>query len=166
VEQQPIMSAFSANLQKTIEGFLTRYETRRSAILPVLHAIQDEAGYISEAAVEELHETYKLDRVQVKEVISFYDIYKDQPTRKFFIRFCDNFTCRMLGSSAAIARCEEIIGKLDAQLGQDGPFQLERFPCLGKCDGAPVMLVNKERLERVTVDRVDECLSKYAKLPG
>lgn len=159
------MSVFSDGVRNKIEGFLTRYETRRSAILPVLHAIQDEYGWIKEDHIEELHSKYQLDRVQVKEVITFYDIYKDEPTRKFVLRFCDNFTCRMLGSKAAIHRIEGHIAKLEKEMGEDCPFGLEKFPCLGKCDDAPVMLVNKERHANVTEDRVDEVLSKYAKLP-
>jgi NADH-quinone oxidoreductase subunit E len=159
------MSIFSDGLQKTIEMYLKRYETPRSAILPVLLAIQDEMGWIKPEAVEELHEKYKLDRVQVKEVITFYDIYKDKPTRKFLIRYCKNITCTMMGAKEAICRIEEHIEKLDKAMGEDGPFQLEKFPCLGKCDGAPVMLVNKERIEHATVDKIDGLLSKYAKLP-
>ncbi len=159
------MSVFSEGLQKTIDMYLKRYETRRSAILPVLHAIQDEHGWIKPEAVEELHDTYKLDRIHVKEVITFYDIYKDKPTRKFLIRYCHNITCTMLGAKEAICRIEEHIDKLDKLMGEDGPFQLEKFPCLGKCDGAPVMLVNKERIEHATVDKIDGLLSKYAKLP-
>lgn len=158
------MSVFSEGLRKKIDAYLTRYETRRSAILPVLHSIQDEYGWIKEEHIEELHTKYDLNRVHVKEVITFYDIYKDEPTRKFVLRFCDNFTCRMLGSTAAIHRIEGHIEKLEKELGADCPFSLEKFPCLGKCDDAPVMLVNKERVAKVTEDRVDEVLSKYAKL--
>lgn len=159
------MSVFSDGVKKRIEGYLTRYETRRSAILPVLHAIQDEYGWIKEEHIAELHDAYQLDRVHVKEVVTFYDIYKDEPTRRFVLRFCDNFTCRMLGSKAAIAKVDAVIGRLEKEMGQDCPFSLERFPCLGKCDGAPVMLVNKTRHEKVTADKVEEVLSQYAKLP-
>ncbi len=159
------MSVFSEGLRKTIDMYLKRYETPRSAILPVLHAIQDEHGWIKPEAVEELHDKYKLDRIHVKEVITFYDIYKDKPTRKFLIRYCHNITCTMMGAKEAICRIEEHIEKLDKVMGEDGPFQLEKFPCLGKCDGAPVMLVNKERVEHATVDKIDGLLSKYAKLP-
>jgi NADH:ubiquinone oxidoreductase subunit E len=158
------VAVFSDGVAKKIEAYLTRYETRRSAILPVLHAIQDEYGWIKEEHIQELHETYQLDRIHVKEVITFYDIYKDEPTRRFTLRMCDNFTCRMLGSKATIAKIESCISRLDAEMGQDGPFSLEKFPCLGKCDGAPVLLVNKERHEKVTEDRVEEVLGKYAKL--
>ena len=159
------MSQFSKELHSKIGGFVNRYETRRSAILPVLHAIQDETGWVSEAQIDELHDRYDLDRVHVKEVITFYDIYKDEPTRKYQLRFCNNMSCAMLGSGAAISRINELIGKYEAELGEDAPFSLETFPCLGKCDGAPVMLCNKTRHEFVTVDRVDEILGLYAPLP-
>jgi NADH-quinone oxidoreductase subunit E len=131
----------------------------------VLHAIQDEQGWIRPEAVEELHEKYDLDRVAVKEVISFYDIYKDRPIRKYTIRFCKNLTCHMLGARPAIARIKGHIAELDKEMGEDGPFALEEFPCLGKCDGAPVMLVNKQRFEHCTEDRVDAVLSQFHPLP-
>lgn len=158
-------SVFSAALATRIEAYCQRYETRRSAILPVLHAIQDEQGWIKPEAIEELHERYGLDRVAVKEVITFYDIYKDAPTRKFQIRFCKNLTCHMLGARPAIERVRAHVEKLDEQLGEDSPFSLEEFPCLGKCDGAPVVLVNKDRFEGITEDKVDELLAKFAPLP-
>jgi NADH:ubiquinone oxidoreductase subunit E len=159
------MSIFSDGLKKRIEGYLGRYETKRSSILPILHAIQDEQGWIKPEAIEELDKTYGLSRVHVKEVITFYDIYKDEPVRPFQIRFCNAFTCLMLGSREAVARIEEHIAKYEAQIGDDAPFSCESFPCLGKCDGAPVMLVNKERIEKVTVDKVDAVLARFAPLP-
>lgn len=159
------MSVFSGELAKKIEGLLVRYETRRSSILPILHAIQDEQGWIKPEAIDELERKYDLSRVHVKEVITFYDIYKDEPTRPFQIRFCNAFTCMMLGSKDAIHKINGHIAKYEKEIGADTPFSCESFPCLGKCDGAPVMLVNKERFENVTADRVDEVLSKFAPLP-
>jgi NADH:ubiquinone oxidoreductase subunit E len=148
------MSGFSEVLQAKIESYLTRYETRRSAILPVLHAIQDEHGWIHEEHVEELHQRYALDRIQVKEVITFYDIYKDKPVKKHLIRFCKSLTCHMMGAAPAMAKVEAYMERS----GSEDMFELEPFPCLGKCDGAPVMLVGKERFEHVTADKVDGIL--------
>jgi NADH-quinone oxidoreductase subunit E len=159
------MAVFSEPLRKKIEGYLTRYETRRSSILPILHAIQDEHGYINEDQIEELHNKYDLHRVHVKEVITFYDVYHNTPQPKYVIRFCKNLTCHMLGARPAIERVQSHIDQYRAEIGDDCPFSLEEFPCLGKCDGAPVMLVNKERVEHVTVDKVDAALAKFAPLP-
>jgi NADH-quinone oxidoreductase subunit E len=158
------MSVFSDGLKAKIQGYLTRYETKRSAILPVLHAIQDDHGWIKPEHLDELESAYGLSKVHVKEVVSFYDIYRDVPTRKFVVRYCDSITCRQFGSQAAMARINSHIERLDQELGEDGPFELQAFACLGKCDGAPVMLVNKERVERATADKIDQLLSKYAPL--
>jgi NADH-quinone oxidoreductase subunit E len=148
------MSGFSNELRNKIEGYLKRYETRRSAILPVLHAIQDEHGWIHEEHIEELHNRYDLDRVHVKEVITFYDIYKDHPVKKYMIRFCKSITCHMLGAEESLHKIEQYIENKD----REGLFELEPFPCLGKCDGAPVMLVGKDRYEHVTADKVENIL--------
>jgi NADH-quinone oxidoreductase subunit E len=156
------MSIFSAELNTKIKALCERYETKRSAILPALHAIQDEMNWISPEAVEELDAVYGLNRVHVKEVITFYDIYHDTPQRKNIIRYCGNVTCSMMGAKEAIHKIEDRINTLEEKMGEDCPFSLEVFPCLGKCDGAPVMLVNKDRVEHATADKVEEMLSKYA----
>jgi NADH:ubiquinone oxidoreductase subunit E len=63
----------------------------------------------------------------------------------------------MLGAHEAMHEIEEKI----KSMGESCPYQLEAFPCLGKCDGAPVVLVNKERHEKITADKVDELLARY-----
>lgn len=153
------MNGFSEELRTKIQGYLKRYETRRSAILPVLHAIQDEYGWIHEEHIEELHQTYQLDRIHVKEVITFYDVYKDKPVKKHLIRFCKSLTCHMLGASESLHKIEQYIATED----KEGLFELEPFPCLGKCDGAPVMLVGKNRYEHVTEDKVVSLLNDIKK---
>ena len=158
--------SFSDEIRGKIEGYLDRYETRRSSILPILHVIQHEYGHISEEQIDELESKYELSRVHVKEVISFYDIYKDTPQRKHVIRFCANLTCCMLGAKDSIKKIKDRIAEYEAQMGDDTPFAIEEFPCLGKCDGAPVTLVGRDRHEHITVDKVDDMLAKYAKLPN
>jgi len=159
------MAAFSSELKQKIQGFLTRYETKRSSILPILHAIQDECGWIQDEHIETLDREYGLPRVQVKEVVTFYSMYRTKPVRKHQILFCDNIVCNMMGAKLAMNRIKDHIKKLESEMGEDCPFSLQGVPCLGVCDGAPAMLVNKERHLKVTDKNVDEILSKYAKLP-
>ena len=72
------MMPFSDELKKTISSYLTRYETKRSAILPVLHAIQREFSYIDDEHVLSLEKDYGLNKIQVREVITFYSAYSDR----------------------------------------------------------------------------------------
>jgi NADH-quinone oxidoreductase subunit E len=154
------VSAFSAQVREQIDQFIGRYETRRSAILPILHAIQDEYGWVNEAQVEELHEKYDLDRVHVREVITFYSLYHDEPVAKYQVLLCNNLVCCMFDADNVIAKIEQRI-KLYKDKGQEPPFSVEGVPCLGVCDGAPAMLVNKDRYLKVTAENVDAILDKY-----
>lgn len=159
------MSVFNAEVKKKIDGYLTRYETKRSSILPILHSIQDEYGWIKEEHIEALDKEFGLPKVQVKEVVTFYSMYRTSQPRKFQILFCDNIVCHMMGAKKVMHHIEEKVATLDKQLGADGPFSIKGVPCLGVCDGAPAMLVNKDRHLKVTMENVDAVLSKYAKLP-
>lgn len=157
-------STFSSGLQDKIKRELGRYETKRSSILPILHAIQDECGWVQEKHVDALESVYGLSRVQIKEVLTFYKAYRQEAPRKYEIEFCDNIVCCMMGAKDAIKKIEGHIEHLEAKLGDKTPFRLKGVPCLGVCDQAPAMLVNKDRHHKVTVENVDQILEKYAPL--
>ena len=154
------MSVFSDGLRKVIDGYLTRYETRRSAILPVLHAIQDEKGYISEIDIDELDSKYELSRVEVREVLTFYSMYRTEPPAKLQVLFCDNIVCRIMGSADAI-HCIEKKQKALEESGQKDVLTVQGVPCLGVCGSAPAMLVNKDRHLNVTSQNVEGILDRY-----
>ena len=153
------MSNFAEPLKEQIQGFPTRYETKRSAILPILHAIQDANGWIKDEHVEALDTEFGLHRVQVREVLTFYSMYRTKEPHKFEIYFCNNIVCHMMGADAAMAK---IHARIDSHRGEC-PIGMTGVPCLGVCDGAPAMLVNKDRHLKVTRDNVDQILDKYVK---
>lgn len=157
-------TVFSAGLQEKIRSELTRYETKRSSILPILHAIQDECGWVQDKHIDTLEDVYGLNRVQVKEVLTFYKAYRQTPPRRYEIEFCDNIVCCMMGANEAMKKIEHHIEALEAKLGPDTPFRLKGVPCLGVCDQAPAMLVNKDRHHKVTAENVEQILEKYAPL--
>jgi NADH:ubiquinone oxidoreductase subunit E len=157
-------TVFSPSIQDTIKKELIRYETKRTAILPILHAIQDEYGWVQDKHIDALESTYGLNRVQIKEVLTFYKAYYQEKPRKHPIQFCDNIVCCMMGAKDVMKRIEGHIQRLEQKMGEDAPFEMIGVPCLGVCDQAPAMLVNKDRHHKVTVENVDQILSKYAPL--
>lgn len=159
------MSVFSAPIQEKIKHYLGRYETKRSSILPILHAIQDEYGWIKDEHVEGLDKEFGLPRVHVREVLTFYSMYRQKPVRKFQVLFCNNLVCHMMGATSVMDRIQSHIKKYEKMSGKEVPFSLEGVPCLGVCDGAPAMLVNKDRHLLVTKENIDGILQKYAPLP-
>ena len=154
-------SVFDADLCAKIKQHLTRFETRRSAILPILNDIHAVCGYVSAEQVQALQDEFDLPRVQVQEVITFYSRYRQQPPARYHVQFCDNIVCRMFASEQLIAKLRDKAASCAA-----GVLSIEPVPCLGVCDGAPAMLVNDKRHVRVTSDNVDEIIDDYLKQEG
>lgn len=154
------MSAFSKTLQDKIQHYLGRYETKRSAILPILHEIQDECGWIQPQHIEALESEYGLHRIHVREVASFYSMYRLKESKPLRIYFCDNIVCTMMGANKVMDKIKKHIKSVEDS-GKECKFSLQGVPCLGVCDGAPAMLVNKDRYLKVNSDNIDEILRKY-----
>ena len=133
------------------------YETRRSAILPILHHIQDEYEWIQDEHIRALETQYQLHRVQVEEVARFYAMYRLEEPKRFRVMVCDNIVCSMRGAQATMQRVKERI----AALGEQSPFSVEGVPCLGVCDGAPAVLVNKDRYLQLDAAKADRLLDRY-----
>ncbi|MDE3268857.1 MAG: NAD(P)H-dependent oxidoreductase subunit E [Pseudomonadota bacterium] len=148
------MSSFNPTVVAAIERDLTRFETRRSAILPILHTIHDHYGYVSEEQVAELESRFDLPKVHVQEVISFYTRFQQHKPCRFHIQFCDNLVCRMFES-------DKIIAKLRTLPAPEGMISVEPVPCLGVCDGAPAMLVNSDRHLHANAERAVEIIREY-----
>jgi len=154
------MSVFSSEVEEKIRHYLKRYETKRSAILPILHLIQDHYGYIKAEHISALEADFSLSKVHVKEVVTFYSMYLTDKPKAFRILFCDNITCCIKGADPAMAAIREYIDDLSKKT-DSVPFSLEGVPCLGVCDGAPAMLVNKNRHLKVTKENYKEILDSY-----
>ena len=154
------MSVFSKELQDKIESYLKRYETRRSAILPILHSIQDECEWIRPDHIQALEDEYQLSKVQVQEVATFYSDYRLEKPAKYRIQFCNNMVCQMLGGDEVMDSIKAYMKKLPGN-EQGEVMSMKGVPCLGVCDGAPAMLVNKDRHLKVTQDNFEAILKKY-----
>ncbi len=152
------METFARDLREKIQSELTRYETPRSAILPILHLIQDHCEWIQPMHVEGLEREFGLSRVHVQEVATFYSMYRLEPCKPFRILFCDNLVCAMMGAEGVMDKIRSHMASFPTD---KCPFSLQGVPCLGVCDGAPAMLVNKERHLRVNRDNVDAILASY-----
>lgn len=154
------MMPFSDELKEKISSYLERYETKRSAILPVLHAIQKEFSYIDDEHILALEKDYGLSRVHVREVVTFYSAYLTEKPKKFRILFCDSVSCHIEGTPKVMKKIEGIMESYK-QRGEESPFSLEGVPCLGVCGGAPAMFVNEDRHLNVSCENVEEILKKY-----
>lgn len=131
---------------------LNRYEDKRSAILPCLYRVQQEAGWISPEAVTGLAQLMELPEAWISEVMTFYTMYNKQPVGKYHVQVCTNISCSMNGGrELADHLCEKFKTKY-GEISADGRFTFSRVECLGACDKAPMMQVNDDYHEGLTQD--------------
>ncbi len=128
------------------------------ALLPILHALQDEFGYIDKAAVSIIARALNISKAEVHGTISFYHDFRRLPPGCHVLKMCCAEWCRTMGSDELIQHVES---RLDIQLGQitpDGAFTVEQIFCLGLCSRSPAVMLDGNPYGRVTPKMVDSLL--------
>lgn len=130
--------------EETIQCILARYPERRSALLPLMHLYQEEAGYLTEDAMRELAARLDVPPVQVAEVAAFYDMFRVKPGGRHEIWVCHNLSCALLGAEQVVRRLQDALGVSAGETTPDGLFTIKRVECLGACGLAPVIQVGPD----------------------
>lgn len=123
---------------------IARYPQARSALLPMLHLVQSEEGYVSAEGVGLCAEVLGLTKAEVGAVATFYTMYKRRPCGDFLVSVCTNLSCQLLGGDEIFAQLKEQLGVGHDETTEDGTITLEHAECLAACDFAPVVTVNYE----------------------
>ncbi len=123
---------------------VARYPRPRSALLPMLHLVQSEEGYVTPEGVRFCAEELGLTKAEVGAVVTFYTMYKRRPTGEFLVSVCTNTLCDVLGGEQIYETLSESLGVGHDQTTADGRITLEHAECLAACDYAPVVTVNYE----------------------
>jgi NADH-quinone oxidoreductase subunit E len=129
-----------------------RYPQARSALLPMLHLVQSEEGYVTEAGIIMCAEVLGLTTAEVKAVATFYTMFKDEPVGEYHVGVCINPGCGILGGDAIWEALSDDLGVGHDEVTQDGKVSLERIECQAACTHAPVMTANWEFMDNMTVD--------------
>ncbi len=156
-----------ADLEKEIDKRITHYpESKRSAVLPVLHEVQSHFGYISEDAVVWVAKKLELEPIRVLEVVTFYPGFRQKPVGKHHIRVCRTLSCAMAGSAELMEEfCKK--AKIDRSkvshhdpiaVSEDGQYSIEFAECLAGCGTGPVCMINDDFHEEVGTDKLEEIL--------
>ena len=137
-----------------------RYPVKRSALIPILHEVQAEAGYLSPEAIQWVAGFLGLSPSDVMSVASFYDMLNLEPVGKHMIYVCQNLSCALLGAERLIRHLET---RLEIRMGEttpDGLITLKRMECLASCGTAPAIQIDGIFYERMTPEKFDELLGR------
>ena len=151
---------FSKSIEKEFQELVQKYPSKRSALIPALYIVQRELGYVTPEGLEYVAKLLGMTPAQVTEVATFYTMLYLKPVGKNVLWVCHNLSCNLCGAEEIIEHLEKKLGIKPGETTADGNFTLYRQECLASCDTAPVMQVNDDYEEKLTITRVDEILTR------
>jgi NADH-quinone oxidoreductase subunit E len=129
---------------------IARYPQPRSALLPMLHLVQSEEGYVSPDGIALCADLLDLTTAEVSAVATFYTQYKRHPNGEYTVGVCTNTLCAVMGGDVIFSSLEDHLGVGHDETTEDGRVTLERVECNAACDYAPVVMVNWEFFDNQT----------------
>jgi NADH-quinone oxidoreductase subunit E len=139
-----------ARLTSDAQAIIARYPVPRSALLPMLHLVQSEEGFVSPDGIAFCAEQLGLTTAEVAAVATFYTMYKRHPNGTYTLGVCTNTLCAVLGGDEIYRALAEHLGVGHDETTPDGAITLERIECNAACDYAPVVMVNWEFYDNQT----------------
>ena len=139
-------------LERDAKEIIGRYPKTRSALLPLLHLVQSEDGFVSDDGQEFCAEVLGVSKAEVVGVATFYTQYKQHPVGEYHVGVCINTLCAVMGGDQIWDELTEHVGIGHDEATADGKVSLERIECNAACDFAPVMMVNWEFFDNQTPD--------------
>jgi NADH-quinone oxidoreductase subunit E len=136
-------------------------EMKTSLVLPLLHCVQEERGYVTTEDAEAIAAYIGMPAVQVVEALTWYTMFERQPTGRHVIRLCRNIACSLRGSERLLGHLKRTLGIDVGETTPDGRFTLQTVECLASCGTSPAMQVDRtyhENLDEATIDRILEGL--------
>ena len=149
----------AASLAADAAIIIARYPQSRSALLPLLHLVQAQDGYVTAAGIDFCATQLGLTAAEVTAVATFYSMYRRTPTGDYLIGVCTNTLCAVMGGDAILETLESELGVHAGQTTADGLITLEHIECNAACDYAPVVMVNWEFFDNQTPSSATELVT-------
>ena len=154
---------YGSEFEKKVDEVVARYPQPRGALLPLLHMCQRQEGYISPDAQGWIASRLGLTPAFVHGTLTFYTMFRTEPAGKHVIWVCTTLSCMLRGSDVLL---DHLRKRLAIEVGGttgDGTFTLLTAECLGSCGTAPMMQVDDDYYEDLTLERVDAILDAFSR---
>ena len=152
-------------LMSQFKGFIAKYPEgkERSAVLAMLHLMQDTYGWLSVEAMDKVAEIINIEPIRVYEIATFYTMFNLKPVGKYKLDFCLTSCCGIRGADDIF---EYTLNKLGIQAGgttSDGLFTVAATECLGACGYGPMLRLDDKYIEHLTPESIDELIDSLRK---
>jgi NADH-quinone oxidoreductase subunit E len=128
--------------EQRARDLIALYPHPRSALIPILHLLQEQDGYLTDDGMSHVGELVGLEGAEVKGTATFYDMFHTEPVGKYLVAVCTNIACMLQGAYELLEHIEDRLGVAPGGTTPDGLFTLEDAECLALCGNAPCVTVN------------------------
>ncbi|HEY4034818.1 MAG TPA: NADH-quinone oxidoreductase subunit NuoE [Ktedonobacteraceae bacterium] len=150
----------SEQSKQRMRDLAARYPVVRSAVMPALHIVQQVEGYITPEGLQAVAEVLNLTVDDVESVATFYTMYYQHPKGKKVIKVCNSISCYLRNCDTLVEHLEKRLGVNRGETTPDGNYTLMTVECLASCTTAPVLQVNDEFVENVTLEQADALIDR------
>ena len=150
---------FNADIRQQIDTWVSKFpaDQAQSAVIPALHILQDNNnGWLSKDLMDKLATYLGMPSISVYEVATFYTMYELEPVGKNKISVCTNISCMLRGSEEIVEHLKQRLGISFGETTDDGLVTLKEVECLGACCGAPMLQLNRDYHEHLTLEKIDK----------
>ena len=141
-----------------IDDILKDHKGMEGALLPILHAVQAEFGYVPQEVLPIIAKDLNISRAEVHGVVSFYHDYREKPAGRHVIKLCRAEACQAMGGDDLAAHVQKTLGVSWHETTADGAVTLDPVFCLGLCACGPAAMVDGKLVARVDTARMDSIL--------
>lgn len=151
-----------AHDKKVINSLVANHKQTQSELLPILHGIQEELGYISKEAISIIADMLNISRAEVHGVVSYYHHFRSQPCGQHVIEVCQAEACQSRGSRALDNYVQQQLACPHDATTEDGKFTLQAVYCLGLCATGPSIAIDGKPYSRVNPQKFKTLVEQLA----
>jgi NADH:ubiquinone oxidoreductase subunit E len=149
------------DIRKIVRNLVREHGDEKAELIPILHEINRELGYISDEAIIELSEGMNIPSSHIYSVTTFYRMLATEPHGRHVIQFCESAPCHVAGGHQVWQKLQNELGIIKGETSDDDKWTLLTTSCLGLCGVGPVMVIDNDIYGNVTPDQVPEILANY-----
>lgn len=153
---------YDASFEKSADQIIAKYPKPRGAVMPLLHLVQERAGYVTLEGENWIATKLGLPAAYVHGIATFYTMYRTSECGKYLLQLCSTVSCMLRGSDSVLDHIKKRLGIEVGETTADGLFTLVTVECLGSCGTAPMMQVNDDFYEDLDIARTDALLDALA----
>jgi len=146
------------NLDK-IEQEVKKYPVRKPAVMAALYIAQEQNGFISSEVIKEVAKVLEISAEEVLGVVTFYTMYHQKQMGRYHIQVCTNVSCMLRGGYEIWKQVKDKYGIEHLGVTADKKFSLEEVECMGSCGTAPMIAINEDFYENLSIEKVEEILT-------